>query len=134
MVCTRYITLIDTNPEPTVIPASSKGSGGEEWGAHDLLCADHLPEQAEVEHFPGEAAVCIGEGGGLRQHRYVCRNDKGVVRWQEVGGGGGGREVAPPVRTLLRGETVPGIARQGLGVIGGVDDGEAVAEEAVPFG
>lgn len=53
---------------------------------------------------------------------------------QEEGGGGGWSEVAPAVRTFLRGETVPGIARQGLGVIGGMDDGEAVAEEAIPFG
>lgn len=56
------------------------------------------------------------------------------MRRQEVGGGGGGREVGPSVRAFLGGETVPGIARQGLGVVGRVGDGEAVAEEAIPFG
>jgi hypothetical protein len=29
---------------------------------------------------------------------------------------------------------VPGIAPQRLGGIGGVDDGEAIAKEAIPFG
>lgn len=53
---------------------------------------------------------------------------------EEEGGGGGGREIAPSVGALLGRESVPGIAAQRLGWIGGVDYGEAVAEEAVPFG
>lgn len=133
MVRARYITLIDTNPEPAVAPT---GIGRREEGrAHDLLRADHLPEGAEVEHLPGEAAVGLGERGGLGEHRYVGGDDEGVVRREEVGGGGGRREVAPAVRPLLGGEAVPRVARQGLGGIGGrVGDGEAVAEEALPFG
>lgn len=53
---------------------------------------------------------------------------------EEEGGGGGRREIAPAVGALLGRESVPGIAAQRLGGIGGMDDGEAVAEEAVPFG
>jgi hypothetical protein len=35
---------------------------------------------------------------------------------------------------LLAGEAVPGVAVDGLGIVEKVDDGEAVAGEAVPFG
>jgi hypothetical protein len=56
------------------------------------------------------------------------------VGLEEKGGRGGGCKVAPAVGALLRRESVPGIAPHRLGGIGGVDDGEAIAEEAVPFG
>jgi len=133
MFCARDIALIDANPEAAVSPAS-RGSGREECRAHDLLCADHFSEEAKIEHLPGKTTVSISEGGRLGEHRYVSSNDEGVVGLEEEGGGGGGRKIAPAVGALLGRESVPGIAAQRLGGIGGVDNGEAIAEEAVPFG
>jgi len=106
MVCARDIALVYTNPEPAVTPAG-RGSSREECGAHDLLRADHIPEDAEIEYLPGEATVRIGIGGRLGEDRYVGGNDERVVGLEEEGGGRGGRKVAPAVGALLGGESVP---------------------------
>lgn len=106
MVCARDIALVDTDSEPAVAPTSG-GSSREECRAHDFLRADHLPEEAEIEYLPGEAAVSIGKGGHLGEDGYVGGNDERVVGLEEEAGGRGGRKVAPAVGALLGGESVP---------------------------
>lgn len=82
--------------------------------------------------------IIASEIYGFIQYKNIGGYEDGVIVEQITRLGiekrSGGGEIAPTVRFLLTGEPVPRIAVDRLGIVGVINDCEAVAGEAVPFG